>query len=224
MKASPQSKHRVPATGFGMRRHLNFVDSITSASPTTYTLHAVAVLSLKHRPSPPNTKIGAYVLLFPYLLLYEMPIFSRSILKENFNLVGVAHTGRRSLPIANTDSLFSSSTFSNSIYLLGILEPPSSCRELSLWCFILELPILYKGCHDCYFWKSAPPSHVALYPKHTVMGYSPFPTQRSPLHYSSSWETPRDRKNAENKSFQHSLRLHHFQEACSGFDLLISRP
>ena len=216
MKAFPQ--HRVPARVFDMRRHLSFVDSITSASPTTYTLHAIAVLSLKHSPSPPNTKIGAYVLLSAYFFMYEMPIFSLSILKENFNLVEVAHTGKRSLPIANTDSPFSTSTD-----FLGVLQPSWSHGKLSLWCFILEFPILYKGCHHCHFWKPAPPSHIALYPKHTVTGYSPFPTQRSPLRSSFSWEIPRDRKKSENKSF-HSLRLHHFQEVCSGFDLLISRP
>lgn len=61
-------------------------------------------------------------------------------------------------------------------------------------------------------------------PVPTVTGYSLFPTQRSPLcSFLLLGDTKRQEKKAENKSFQHSLRLHHFQEVCSGFDLLISK-
>lgn len=131
----------------------------------------------------------------------------------------------KSLLVVNTDSAFSMSTFSSSTYFLGVLEARSSHGKPSLWCSIPELLILCKACPPCSLWKSAPSSHTALHPKHAVMACnSPCSSQRPPSWSSSSWEIPRDRKKAENKSFQHSLKLHHFQQVCSGFDLLISRP
>lgn len=100
--------------------------TITSASPTIYSAHAVAVLSLKYSPSPPNTKIGAYALLSSYVFVYKMLIFSLLILKENFDLAEGARAEKCSLLIVNTDSPFSLSTFSNSTHFLGILETRSS--------------------------------------------------------------------------------------------------
>lgn len=114
-------------------KHLNFVDTATSVSPTIYSFHAVnvAVLNLKHSLSPPNTKIGTYVLLFSYVFVYKILTFSLSILKENFDLVEVACT-EKSLLVVNTDSAFSMSTFSSSTYFLGVLEARSSHGKPSL--------------------------------------------------------------------------------------------
>lgn len=81
------------------------------------------------------------------------------------------------------------------------------------------------GCQQCCFWWPASPSPT----EHVLRAYRgmilPFPWADNLLHSSFSWEMPRYRKKAENKSFQHSLRSHCFEEICSGFDLLISsRP
>lgn len=45
------------------------------------------------------------------LFMYEMSTFSLSILKENFDLVEVAHTGKSSLPVTNNDSPFPPALF-----------------------------------------------------------------------------------------------------------------
>lgn len=123
--------------------------TITSASPTIYSFHAVAVLSLKHSPSPQNTKIGAYVLLFSYVFVYKMLMFSLSILKKIFYLAEIACPEKCSLLIVNTDSPFSMSCFSNNTYFLGVLHTRSSHGKPLLWCFISELLALCKACLHC---------------------------------------------------------------------------
>lgn len=105
-------------------------------------------------------------------------MFSLSILKENFNVVEVACTGKCSLLIVNTDSPLSMSTFSSSTYFLGVLEPRSSHGKLLLWCFISEFLILCKACLQCCFWKSAPSSHTA---QACNDGILPFPYTETPL-------------------------------------------
>lgn len=105
-----------------MWKHLNFIDSITSAF-TNHLQFSCCCSSKFKACSLPNTKLGAYVLPSSYVFVYRMLMFSLSVLKENFNLVGVACTGKCSLLIVNTDSPISMSTFSNSTYFLGVLEP-----------------------------------------------------------------------------------------------------
>lgn len=120
--------------------------------------------------------------------MYEMPIFSLSVLKENLSLTVAPCTGKCSLPIANTDSHFSNSTFF--LAVTGAqFAPWETVTDASYW----SSPSCMKAAPLLLLEFSSSQSCSPTAQTYSD-GIHPFPYRDPPLCSSFSREIPRDKR------------------------------